>query len=139
MHRSRLLVQGGIRGFASIGRSVLGEIVGKGVVLPFYVFDTKIKILEGTQPAKLAWREVALTMEPLQCKVITINVDQNTVEQRTPVIESVNNRKKLTVVYRVITLGAIEGSRIVGDRLYRVPRSTDTDPCTRTGIRRIGE
>ncbi|OXG44317.1 hypothetical protein C355_06284 [Cryptococcus neoformans Th84] len=51
-------------------------------------------------------------MEPLQHKVITINVDRNTVEQRTPVIEGVNNHKKLTVVYRVITLGTIEGSRI---------------------------
>lgn len=54
-------------------------------------------------------------------------------------VESVDNRKKLAVMYPVITLGAIEGSRVVGDRLYRVPRGIDTDPCASTGIRRIGE
>ncbi|OXG81778.1 hypothetical protein C349_03613 [Cryptococcus neoformans var. grubii Br795] len=39
-------------------------------------------------------------------------MDWNTVEQRTPVIESVDNRKKLMVVYWVVTLGTIEGSRV---------------------------
>ncbi|OWZ60591.1 hypothetical protein AYX14_07131 [Cryptococcus neoformans] len=95
------------------------EIVSEHVEFPFDVLDTEVEILEGTQPTKLARREIALAKEPLEREMITIN--------------------ELTVVYWVVTLGAIEGSRVVGNRLYRVPRSTDTDPCTSTGIRHIGE
>lgn len=88
---------------------------------------------------KLVRREVVLTMEPLKQKVITINMDWNTVEQRMPVIESVDNHKKLAVMYWVIMLGAIQGLRVIGNQLYRVPRSIDTDPCTSTSIRCISE
>ncbi|GAB2528493.1 hypothetical protein GCM10026982_62270 [Nocardiopsis aegyptia] len=56
------------------------EIVSEGVVFPFYVFDTKIKILEGTQPAKLARREIALAKEPLEPEMIAINVNWNTIQ-----------------------------------------------------------
>lgn len=35
-------------------------------------------------------------------------MDWNTIEQRMPVIESIDNHKKLTVMYWVITLGTIE-------------------------------
>lgn len=59
---------------------MLREIVSENVVFPFDVFNTEIKDLEGTEPAKLARREIALTKEPLKCEVIAINVDRNAVE-----------------------------------------------------------
>lgn len=56
------------------------KIVSESVVFPFDVFDTEIKVLEGTEPVKLMRREIALTKAPLKHEVITINVDWNAIE-----------------------------------------------------------
>ena len=80
LYRSGWLIQGGVRGFASVGRSVSREIVSERVEFPFDVLDTEVEILEGTQPAKLARREIVLAKEPLEHEMIAINVNWNTIQ-----------------------------------------------------------
>lgn len=66
-------------------------------------------------------------------------MDRYPIKQQTPVVKSINNSQEFVIMYQVITLGSVEGSRVIGNQLSRVLRGTDTNPSTSASIRGIGK
>lgn len=66
-------------------------------------------------------------------------MDWYPIKQQTLVVKSINNSQEFAIMYQVITLGSVEGLRVIGKWLSRVPRGTDTNPSTSASIRGIGK
>lgn len=52
------------------------DIICKSVKLPFNIFNMKVEIFQDTELTKLMGQEVALTQEPLEGEMVTINMEQ---------------------------------------------------------------